>query len=332
MKKTGLAAGIGGAIGMCVLILDGKTALLGAQAGIEQCLKSVIPALFPFFLLSNLLVGSLWGTSLPLLSPVARLFGLPKGGESLLVSGFLGGYPVGIQNVARLYSSGQLEKQDASRLISFLGQPGPSFLFGMVAPMLDEPKKAWILWGILLYSAFLISLFSYGTNRSVSLAKEGAISLSSAMNASLSAMGRVCGWVILFQVILAFLRRWVLWYFSDASIAVIGGLLELSGGCLLLKDVQPESLRFLIACGILSFGGLCVTMQTLSVLGQLSAATYLLGKLIQTSFSLLLAGAYIFHLWWLPVILTGSIFLLRKKKRVAFSEKTMYTKGKPVGG
>lgn len=332
MKKSGLAAGIGGVIGMCILILDGKTALLGAQAGIDQCLKAVIPALFPFFLLSNLLVGSLWGVSLPLLSPAARLFGLPKGGESLLVSGFLGGYPIGVQNVARLYSLGQLEKKDACRLISFLGQPGPAFLFGMVAPMLDDPQKAWILWGILLYGAFLVSVLTHGTDRDISLVRGKAISLSDAMSASLSAMGKVCGWVILFQVVLAFLRRWVLWYLDDAGIAVVGGFLELSGGCLLLGNVQPESLRFLIACGILSFGGLCVTMQTASVLGKLSVLPYLVGKLIQTAFCLLLAGAYIFRLWWLPVILTGSIFLVRRKKGVAFSEKTLYTKGKPVGG
>jgi len=333
MKKSGLGAGIVGTIGMCVLILDGKTALLGAQAGIDQCLNAVIPALFPFFLLSNLLVGSLWGRPLPLLSPIARLFGIPQGGESLLVSGFLGGYPVGIQSIARLYSMGHVGKDDASRLISFLGQPGPAFLFGMVAPMLDEPKEAWILWGIVLYSALLVSLLSYGTNRGINQANGRPVTLSDAMNASLSAMGKVCGWVILFQVILAFLRRWVLWHLDDSGIAAIGGLLELSSGCLLLKTVQPASLRFLIACGILSFGGLCVTMQTVSVLGKLPALPYLLGKLLQALFSLLLAGAYLFRLWWLPILLTGSVFLLRKKKSVAFRNDPLYTNGrKPVGG
>lgn len=332
MKKTGLAAGIVGGIGMCVLILDGKTALTGAQAGIEQCLKAVIPALFPFFLLSNLLVGSLWGKSLPLLTPAARLLGIPQGGESLLVPGFLGGYPVGIQSIAQLYSSGQLGKEDACRLTSFLGQPGPAFLFGMVAPMLDEPKKAWVLWGIILYSALLVSLLSYGTNSGIHLSKGQTATLPGAMNASLFAMGKVCGWVILFQVILAFLRRWALWYFDDAGIAAIGGFLELSGGCLLLKTVQPDSLRFLIACGILSFGGLCVAMQTVSVLENLPSVPYLVGKLLQTLFSLLLAGACIFRIWWLPIALTGSILLLRKKKRVAFRDDPLYTRGKPAGG
>lgn len=332
MRRSGLAAGIGAAVGICFLILDGKTAFAGAQAGIDQCLKAVIPALFPFFLLSNLLVGSLWGQQLSLLSPLARLFGIPRGGESLLVCGFLGGYPVGIQNVANLFSSGQMEKSQAQRLTTFLGQPGPAFLFGMVAPMLDRQSSVWILWGIILYSAFLVSLLTPGTDRPIILEKKQPAALSAAMNASLSAMGKVCGWVVLFQVILAFLSRWVLWYFSDGVIAAIGGFLELSGGCLLLKNIPSDSLRFLIACGILTFGGLCVTMQTVSVLGQLSPVPYLLGKLAQTAFGLILACGYVFRLWWIPGLLTGGVFLLRKKKRVAFPRETMYTRGKAVGG
>lgn len=332
MRKSSIATGIGAAVGICILILDGKTALIGAQTGVDQCLKAVIPALFPFFLFSNLLLDALWGCSLPFLSPLARLFGVPKGGESLLVCGFLGGYPVGVQNAASLYATGQLEEKEALRLTSFIGQPGPAFLFGMVAPMLEKPESVWVLWGILLYSAFLVSLLTPGSNREITLGKHRNAALSQAMSASLSAIGKVCGWVVLFQVLLAFLKRWVLWYFSEEEVAVIGGLLELSGGCLLLKTVPSGGLRFLIACGILSFGGLCVVMQTVSVLGSLSPTAYLLGKLIQTVFSLTLAFAILFRQWWIPFLLTGAVFLLRRKKSVAFPGKPMYTKGKPVGG
>ena len=38
------------ALGMIVLILDAKTALSGAREGIDLCMRTVIPALFPFFI------------------------------------------------------------------------------------------------------------------------------------------------------------------------------------------------------------------------------------------------------------------------------------------
>ena len=51
MRKKQLWTGIAASMGMLVLILDGKTALEGARQGIELCLRTVVPSLFPFFLL-----------------------------------------------------------------------------------------------------------------------------------------------------------------------------------------------------------------------------------------------------------------------------------------
>ena len=99
MKRRRLLTGIGGCIGLLVLILDAKTALQGARQGVELCLKTVIPSLFPFFVLSILLTSSLLGSRIPLLRPLGRLCGVPKGAESLLIPAFLGGYPVGAQSV-----------------------------------------------------------------------------------------------------------------------------------------------------------------------------------------------------------------------------------------
>ena len=53
--------GIFSCMGILVLILDGKTALAGAMAGMELCMKTVIPSLFPFLFLCSLLTNSLWG-------------------------------------------------------------------------------------------------------------------------------------------------------------------------------------------------------------------------------------------------------------------------------
>ena len=48
--KTNKLACTAAALGMLVLILDSKTALAGAREGIDLCIRTVIPSLFPFFL------------------------------------------------------------------------------------------------------------------------------------------------------------------------------------------------------------------------------------------------------------------------------------------
>ena len=91
-------------------------------------------------------------------------------------------------------------------------------------------------------------------------------------------MATVCGWVVLFRVLLAFLKRWIFWILPAAVQVAVTGILELSNGCCELLAVTDVSARFCICSGILAFGGLCVTMQTVSVTAGLSLKPYFWGS------------------------------------------------------
>lgn len=314
MRKQQLWTGIGASVGMLILILDGKTALEGARLGIELCLRTVIPSLFPFFLLSIMLTSSFLGMNIPILRPVGRLCGIPKGTESILISAFLGGYPVGAQSVAAAYRSGQLEKAEAERMLAFCNNAGPAFLFGMAASMFPKKWMAWALWGIHILSAVLVARMLPGTGKTVQLKNSKHISLSSAMASAITVMAAVCGWVVLFRVVIAFLSRWVLWLLPTAAQVAITGLLELSNGCCELLSIQSIPMRFSVCSGILACGGLCVTMQTVSVTKGLSLRYYFLGKLLQTVFSLLLCSS-IFGRMGTAVMGIVVVFLVISQKK-----------------
>ncbi len=277
-------------IGLIVLILDAKTALQGAAEGIELCLKAVIPALFPFFMLSILLTSTLIGQKIPILAPIGRLCGMPYGSESLLIVGLLGGYPTGAQAVTQAYSLGQIRKHDAQRLLGFCSNAGPAFLFGMVAPNFPSSWYAWALWGIHILSAVLVgALLPYKSDDTARIKAAKPISLSSALERSIKIMASVCAWVVLFRVMIAFADRWFLWLVPEYTRTIIIGILELSNGCCELSLIQDESLRFIICSGILAFGGLCVTMQTVSVAKELGMGMYFPGKVLQCLISLILS-------------------------------------------
>ena len=193
---------------MLALILDGRTAIDGARQGIELCLRTVIPSLFPFFVLSILLTSSLLGSSLAVLRPLGRLFGMPDGAESLLIPAFLGGYPVGAQNVAAAFRSGQLTKPEAERMLSFCSNAGPAFLFGMAAAMFPRRWMALALWGIHIVGALCAALLIPGKPAATArLTKTSPHSPASALNTAITVMATVCGWVVLFRVLLSFLKR-----------------------------------------------------------------------------------------------------------------------------
>lgn len=290
--KRSVLTSVFAACGMGLLILDARTALEGAREAMELCIRTVIPSLFPFFFLSILLTGALAGRSSPLLAPLGRLCGLPKGGEPLLLVGLLGGYPVGAQSIAESYRQGQLSAADARRMLGFCSNAGPAFIFGMAASLFQRKYAAWALWGIHILSALLVGVLLPGkSGGTVSLKGGAAAPFSQVLTRALRVMAMVCGWVILFRVMIAFLQRWCLWLLPCEAQTTMIGLLELTNGCYELTHIPGEWLRFLLCACFLSFGGLCVAMQTVSVCAGLGTGAYFPGKLLQSVISFLLAAA-----------------------------------------
>lgn len=317
-------------IGLLMLILDSKTGLQGAVYGIRLCLGTVIPSLFPFFVVSILLSSAVTGTQSKLLSPLGRLCRMPKGSESLLIIGLLGGYPVGAQAVAQAYENGQLKKHDAQRLLGFCSNAGPSFLFGMVALQFESPGIIWMLWLIHMISAITVGVLLPGDPAGkASLSSGPAITLPQAVHNALKAMANVCGWIVLMRVIIHFLSRWVLWLLPADMGIMITGILELANGCCSLHLIENEGLRFICCAAFLGLGGICVWLQTVSVTGSLGTGMYVPGKLLQGAISVLLASIIQYFLFpaadtvtlsWLIWAFVAGIFVvfmmfLRKKSR-----------------
>lgn len=317
------------ALGMLVLILDGETALAGASAGVELCLKTVIPSLFPFLFLCSLMTETLWGERFPILMQIGKMTGIPKGAESLLIVASLGGYPAGAQTIGQAYRENRLSRTDAEHLLTFCSNAGPAFLFGMIAQQFPEKKTPWLLLIIHLFSALVTGiLLPCGDKQQASLSPKTA-SASQYLAQCVRTMGVICGWIILFRILTDFMTRWIFWYFSEDVQVILSGFLELSNGCCMLSQIQDASLRFLICSGFLSFGGLCITMQTTSVIGGLSLKPYLQGKLLQTLFSLLLSAFYLnLGLKELLLLCTGILFAIAAVKKVVdFRKHSVYNEG-----
>lgn len=272
-------------LGMLVLILDSPTALAGASEGVALCLRTLIPGLFPFFVLSGMLTAA-----------------MPRGG--LLLSGILGGYPVGARNAAESWRNGQLSKEEAERMAVLCNCPGPAFIFG-VAGQLFPPAKTTLLWGIYLTSVAVLWLL---LPKSHCATIGNPVTLPEAMQSAMKAMASVCGWVVLMRTVLAVLDRWTLWILPGWGQALAAGLLELTNGMVMLGTVE-ENLRFVLAAGMLGFGGICVALQTMGVTQGLSLKRYFPGKVLQGCICTILSALVVnlslpLYIWAALTVLT----------------------------
>jgi len=128
--------GLGGAaimIGSLALWMP-QTAIAASLRGVAVWWEVLFPALFPFFVLSELLLGfgivHFAGT---LLDPLMRpLFRLPGVGGFVVAMGFASGYPVGARLTSRLMEQEMVSREQGERLVAITTTSDPIFLIGAV--------------------------------------------------------------------------------------------------------------------------------------------------------------------------------------------------------
>ena len=277
------------AFGLFILILNANTAAQGAQEALSLCIQTIIPSLFPFFLLTAYINPMLWSISPRFIRKLCSNLAIPNGCEGVLILGLIGGYPVGAQSVSEAYRGGRISKQQAQILMGYCNNAGPAFIFGIAGQLFSPSMTAWILWFVHILSALLTGLVLPKIyTQSSKTPKNDSITLIQAFHKSLWITASVCGWILVFKVINAMITAGLPSVF-EPYLVYLGGLLELSGGCLSLFDIADHSLRFILCSAFLSFGGICVLMQSASVSSNLGLGLYLPGKVIQTGFSILLS-------------------------------------------
>lgn len=275
---------------MLLLILDAKQVVSAAAEGINICLYTLLPSVFPFIFISILLNNSLSEIKFKILKPIGKIFRLPGNAENILISGFLGGYPVGAQSITDAWKNGSISKRQAHRLLGFCSNAGPAFIFGLAAKSFTSQYTPWVIWLIHILSALITAKYlPCKKENSGKAIIQPSVNLSTALNKTIKVMAQICGWVVIFRVIIGFINNWIRGLLPQAIAIGASGILELTNGCIAVEEIEVQGLRFVLICTFISFGGLCVLAQTASVTAALGTGCYFPGKVLQACFSALLA-------------------------------------------
>ena len=301
------------AAAVAALVMFPDESIGAARDGLSLCVNVIIPSLFPFFVLSTLIVETGVTRHLGrLLEPVMRpLFNVGGGCVAAFVLGFIGGYPVGAKTVIALYENGDCTKVEAERLLSFCNNSGPAFIFGVVGAGVFSSSMI----GLLLYLAHTLASLIVGVifrgwgrhaprqsnpNKKVSQKNPPfTTAFTDSIKSSFGSTLNICGFVIFFTV---FIRLLFVSGFIPRLAGVIGtalsplgfdsrwaerlltGIIELSSGVWSLGDAAGQLTGSVaMAAFMLGWAGLSVHCQVLSFIGSsgLSVRTYIYGKLLQ---------------------------------------------------
>lgn len=269
------------------LVLFAPQAAEGARQGLSVCAAALIPSLFPFFVLSNLLsalgladllAGSLGGA-------VGRLFHVSGAGAQAFLLGLTGGYPLGAHAVADLRRKELVTRDEAERLLAFCNNSGPAFILGAAGGVFRSPKAGLLLYTAHVFGAVCAGLVFRGSElpsapprRPPSRSPGFVQAFPAAVGGALSSTLAVCGYVVLFSALLGCITP--LAALPPLPRALLTGFAELGSGIAALqgRPASPESLA--AASFLLGWGGLSVHAQTLAAVAgtDIKCARHLMGR------------------------------------------------------
>lgn len=298
---------------MFALVLKPDLYMQSVTSGLLLWLNSVLPALFPFFFFSGLLIKMRVVDKLgnKLSRPMNALFHCPGSSGIIYLLSIISGYPVGAKIASEMYSRGALTTAQVMRINAFASTSGPLFIVGSVGVGIFVNHAC----GIIMLVAHLLGALLNGVlyrnyhysklenNKPLAPNKQTEDILSQTMYDSIISILLVGGYIAIFFIlidvlfncgILSFISKnlaSVLSYFGaspNLAEGITSGIFEVTRGCMeLSKSGVDLKIITPIACALISWGGISIHLQALTFLSKckISKSIFFLQKFTQAIIS-----------------------------------------------
>ncbi len=275
-----------------LLILHPALCASLVRDGLRLCAITVVPSLFPFMALSEIIIGCLPQRSFSKSRSKKTLLGLPPHCLFAMILGILCGAPVGARCASSLYGEGRISAEEYARLLPLCNIPSPPFIICAVGELTFGNRS----FGVILYISCLVSaiicgyisgrLFGSGKSKDSSFSylthkKEtqnfSAVSLfCDSVCSAASSLISICAFVTFFYTLVGVLRSAI--SLPPLFSPLFFGFFEMTGGASLAPSAG-ETGKYLVAA-ILGWSGLSVHLQVMNVCrnDRVSFKPYFLSK------------------------------------------------------
>lgn len=251
--------------------------------------EHMIPALFPFMVLSGIIVRKGYSSKLskPFFPFLGRIYRINPIMCTTMLLGFLFGFPLGAKTISEEYHYGHLTKEQAQYLLIFCNNIGPIYLISFAFPLLQIPNQVLLIHiAIPLLYGFILRYTLY---RSLSITMippnpashpDTISAIDDAITSACIATMKLGGYMIFF--ILCNLIPGI------NTMQYTSGILEITSG-LIRNKPSPYSAMILI-----TFSGLSCYAQTYTCINHtdLNFRSYCIHKLVQTSIAIFIYGVF----------------------------------------
>lgn len=269
-----------------------ELAITSCKNALSLCFFRVIPTLFPFAVLSNLIfssnipryLGKIFEKTFP------RLMKISAPSVSAVIAGSLFGFPLGTKSAVSLYEEKFISKKECERLICFCSNTGPAFVLGVVGSAIGNPKIAFCIYLCQIISSLIIALFLRDSNHietvreNTSKKNISLLSIPASITSAVLPILNICAFVCFFSFISASVENLLKNVCSnDLLYAAVSGFIELTNGIERLSYLPLNNTTVYLASFFVGFSGLSVILQSINIFAEyrINSTKFILSKLFQ---------------------------------------------------
>lgn len=299
-------------------ILISSTDILNSVAFSFNIWKnSIFPSLFPFFVISEILINYGFIEFVgELFKPIMyKLFKTKGEAAYVFIMGMISGFPSSAKYIKELHNQGILNEKEATKILTFTHFSNPLFILGTISiTFLNNKEIGFLILLVHYMSNIIIGLifrnlypskkenmtFSFKksielmTNKRINNKKSFGTIISDALCNTINTLLLILGTVTLFLIITTIIDKNI--NLNPYYQAILNGIVEMTQGLKYISIQElPLKIKTIISTIFISFGGISVHIQILSILSdtKIKYLPFLLARIIHA----LVSGFFIFFLF-----------------------------------
>ena len=283
------------------ILSNSSSVLLTVENGFKIWLHNVFPSLFPFFVLSDILInyGFVDIINKYFKKVMNKLFKISGNASFILVMSIISGFPSNSKYTKELLDKGLIDINEANKILMFSHFSNPLFILGTLAVIYLKNYKVGLLVLVIHYLSNVIIGFIFRNYNPITLDKKKkslkeifdkknnfGLILSHAIVKSIDTLLLILGTI---TICLVFTNIVTQVFNGNLKLTfLVNSLLEMTQG---LNYVSMTGLtlklKAVLSVMILSFGGISVHMQVMSILSDydIKYLPYLLSRLLHALIS-----------------------------------------------
>ena len=255
--------------------------------------NTLVPSMLPMFIISDILINYNFTKYIP-----NKIINISNNATLIVLLSLVSGFPLNAMNIITSYNNNLISKEEAEHLLLFNHFPNPLFVLNTVGILYLNNNKYGV---IILISTYLSSIIlgilvrnknTLTNNNCITKSSKSqtfteifSSSIKKSINSLLMISVTVCLFLILSTLIIN------IFHLNSYLSLGIKSILEMTMGLEHLSKLNISNIfKVILSSSIISFGGLSIHMQVISILDErIRYRNYFIGRIYQLLISLIIS-------------------------------------------